>query len=329
MANYNEILGHESIIEYMKGAVRTGQISHAYLFSGPDKSGKRMLANAFAKALQCEEKGEVPCGKCRSCLQAEHFNHPDIIYVLHEKPNTIRVNEIREQVVNKAAETPYSGPWKIFIIDEAEKMNENAQNALLKTLEEPPSFVVFMLLTENEEMLLETIRSRSMTLTLRPVPAAEIVSWLKEKWNVSEEAAVLSAAFSDGAVGKAVALASSEDFQELRNLVLRLVKNVRDWTVTELIGAVREINDYKLTIADFFDLLMVWFRDVLLYKATREIDELIFRDEVHEIRRQADISSYQGIQEILKGIETAKRRLMVNVSFDLTMELLLMTIKEN
>ena len=208
-------------------------------------------------------------------------------------------------------------------------MNENAQNALLKTLEEPPSFVVFMLLTENEEMLLETIRSRSMTLTLRPVPAAKIVSWLKEKWNVSEEAAVLSAAFSDGAVGKAVALASSEDFQELRNLVLRLVKNVRDWTVTELIGAVREINDYKLTIADFFDLLMVWFRDVLLYKATREIDELIFRDEVHEIRRQADISSYQGIQEILKGIETAKRRLMVNVSFDLTMELLLMTIKEN
>ncbi len=329
MADYTDILGQENIIRYMKEAAKTGKLSHAYLLAGSDKSGKMMLANAFAKALQCREGDGVPCDHCRSCLQADNHTHPDIIYVTHEKSSGIRVDDIRKQVISKAPETPYAGPYKIFIIDEAEKMNDNAQNALLKNMEEPPSFVVILLLAENEESLLLTIRSRVMTLRLQPVSYSQIRDVLIEKNGVSEETASLAAVFSDGAVGQALSLAESEDFQDLRETALRLVDEIRDWDTNDLLKAVKEIVDYKPVISEYFDLLTVWYRDVLMYKALQDPDRLIFRDKALRIVQQAKESSYHGIQVILKEIETTKRRIKANVNFELAMETLLMTIKEN
>lgn len=329
MSSFNEILGHQEIKEYLQNAILAGKVSHAYMLSGPDKSGKRMLANAFAKTLLCERGGAVACNECHSCIQAEHFNHPDIIYVQHEKPTFISVDEIRKQIVNDVDIKPYQSKWKIYIIDEADKMNRNAQNALLKTLEEPPVYAVILLLTDNSDAFLDTVLSRCVKLSLHPVPGDEIRSYLMEKHHVSEETAELAAAFSDGAVGKALTLATSEDFHVLRQSVIRLVKRVKRMETEDLIAAVREINDYKLTMNDYFNLLTVWYRDVLMYKATQEVDSLIFRDEIYEIKGQADRSSYQGIEEIIKAIDNAKKRLAANVNFDLTIELLLMTIKEN
>ena len=134
--NFSNIIGHERIISYFKNAVTMDKVSHAYILNGPDRSGKMMLAEAFAAALQCENGGEEPCGSCRSCRQAEGRNQPDIIYVTHEKPNTISVEDIRKQINNDMGIKPYSGPYKIYIINEGEKMTMQAQNALLKTLEE-------------------------------------------------------------------------------------------------------------------------------------------------------------------------------------------------
>ena len=139
MAGFSDILGNEQIIEHLQNAIRMGKVSHAYILNAPESSGKRLIAEAFAATLQCEEKGTEPCGMCHSCKQAVSHNHPDIIYVRHEKPNTISVDDIRVQINQDIAVKPYSSPYKIYIVDEAEKMNVQAQNALLKTIEEPPA----------------------------------------------------------------------------------------------------------------------------------------------------------------------------------------------
>ena len=137
MAGFKDIVGHEQIIEHLKNAISLEKVSHAYILNGPESSGKMMIAEAFAMALQCENHDVEGCMECRSCEQAIDHNQPDIIYVTHEKPNNISVDEIRAQLNNDIAIKPYSSKYKIYIIDEAEKMNQQAQNALLKTIEEP------------------------------------------------------------------------------------------------------------------------------------------------------------------------------------------------
>ena len=134
MAGFKDIVGNEQIIEHLQNAISMGKVSHAYIINGPQLSGKMMIAEAFARALQCEKEGTDGCGECKSCHQADDHNHPDIIYVSHEKPNNISVDDIRTQLNNDIVIKPYSSKYKIYIVDEAEKMNQQAQNALLKTI---------------------------------------------------------------------------------------------------------------------------------------------------------------------------------------------------
>ena len=171
MSSFKDVVGHKNIIKYISSAVQADAVSHAYILNGERGSGKRLLANLFAMSLQCqnrEEDGEA-CGKCQSCKQAQNGNQPDIIKVTHEKPNTISVDDIRTQVNNDIVIKPYSSKYKIYIIPEADLMSAQAQNALLKTIEEPPEYAVIMLLTENAEALLPTIRSRCVMMKLRNI----------------------------------------------------------------------------------------------------------------------------------------------------------------
>ncbi len=329
MAGFSEIIGHKKIIEHIQNAIKMKKVGHAYIFDGPQYAGKMMLAEAFAQTLQCEKGGTEPCMECRSCHQAMTHNQPDIIYVQHEKPNTISVEDIRSQVNHDVDIKPYASPYKIYIINEAEKMNVQAQNAILKTIEEPPAYVVIILLTTNADLFLPTILSRCVRLDLKAVPDEEIMSFLMKTYQIPDYQAEVCVAFAQGNVGKAIQLASSEDFNELRRNVVALVKNVRDMDVFEVEQAVKQISVYKMEINDYFDIMMIWYRDVLLYKATMEVDRLIFKDEIYDIRKQADRSSYQGIEEIIEALEKAKNRLNANVSFELVIELLLLTIKEN
>ena len=329
MAAFSDILGNEQIIEHLQNAIRMGKVSHAYILNAPASSGKMMIAEAFAATLQCEKKGVDPCGECHSCRQAAGHNQPDIIYVQHAKPNTIGVDDIRVQINQDIAIKPYSSPYKIYIVDEAEKMNVQAQNALLKTIEEPPAYGVILLLTTNADAFLPTILSRCIRLDLRPVADEKLKQFLMKKCGVVDYQADLCVDFSQGIVGKAVTLASSAHFHEIKEAALQLVKRVKDIELSEMIGAVKHISEYKLEINDFFDLMMIWYRDVLLYKATADVNGLIFKDEVYDIKKQANTSSYHGIELILEGLEKAKMRLDANVNFDLVIELLLLTLKEN
>lgn len=329
MAGFQDIIGHEQIIEHLQKAISHGKVSHAYIFNGPEHSGKMMLAEAFAMTLQCEEKGEVPCGSCHSCRQAIGKNQPDIIYLQHEKPNTISVDDIRRQLNNDIVIKPYSSPYKIYIVDEAEKMNQQAQNALLKTIEEPPAYAVILLLTTNADAFLPTILSRCITLNLKVVPDARIKEYLMTQCQIPDYKADICTAFAQGNVGKAIQLARNEDFNELKDSALQLIKRIKDIELYEMMEAIKQISEYKLQINDYFDFLMIWYRDVLLYKATADVNSLIFKDEVYDIKNQASKSSYSGIETIIEALDKAKLRLNANVNFDLVMELLLLTMKEN
>ena len=283
MAGFKDIIGHEQIIEHLQNAIAMDKVSHAYIINGPDKSGKMMLAEAFAMTVQCEKGGRDACLECHSCKQALGKNQPDIIYLQHEKPNTISVDDIRSQINNDIGVKPYSSPYKVYIVDEAEKMNVQAQNALLKTIEEPPAYAVILLLTNNAEIFLPTILSRCVRLSLKAVPDEKIKAYLMENYEVPDYKADVCVSFAQGNVGKAIELAESEDFNEIKNSALQLIKRLDDIELYEMTEAVKQISNYKLKINDYFDLIMIWYRDVLLYKATADVNKLIFKEEVYEI----------------------------------------------
>ena len=329
MAGFEDIIGHEQIIEHLQNAIELDKVSHAYILNGEKGSGKMLLADAFALTLQCEKQDRIPCLKCHSCRQALSGNQPDIIHVTHEKPGVITVDEIRSQLVNDIQVKPYSSPKKIYIIDEADLMNPQAQNAILKTIEEPPSYGVIIMLTSNSSSLLPTILSRCVQLNIKPVKDSVLKRYLMERLKVPDYKADLSIAFARGNVVKAVKLAQSENFDVIKQDALNMLRYLEDMELYEVIEWVKKITEYKLEINDFLDILTVWFRDVLLFKATNDVNMLIFKDEVGEIKRRAARSSYGGLEEIVNSIEKAKVRLNANVNFDLTIELLLLTIKEN
>ena len=314
MTGFSDVLGHEQTILHMKHAIEMDKVSHAYIISGEKGSGKKLLADLFARTLQCERKGTEPCMECQSCKQALSLNQPDIIRVMHEKPNTISVEDIRTQINGDIMIRPYSSPYKIYIVDEAEKLSVQAQNALLKTIEEPPVYAVLLLLTTNAGMLLQTIRSRCVILELKPVSSPMVKNYLMEQLEVPEYHADICTAFAQGNVGKAKRLALSDSFSEMLEHALHLVKYIHDMEVVDMISDLKRINTYKMEINDYLDLLTVWYRDVLMFKATRDADSLIFSHELISIREKAQKSSYEGLECIIKSLEKAKIRLNANVN---------------
>ena len=320
MATFHDIIGQEQIKEHLQNAISAKKISHAYIINGEKSSGKEFIARVFAMTLQCEKGGTEPCQECHSCKQALSDNQPDIIYVSHEKPNTISVDDIRAQINNDIAIKPYSSPYKIYIMNEAEKMTPQAQNAILKTLEEPPEYAVIMLLTSNVNSLLPN---------MKPVADDLVRNFLMQQLQVPDYKAEVCVAFARGNIGKAKSLASSEDFDNIKNEALSLLKYIQDMDLSEITAAIKKITEYKLQINDYLDLIAIWYRDVLLFKATSDVNHLVFREEISAIRRVAQRSSYEGIEEVIEALDKAKRRLDANVNFDLTMELLMLEIKEN
>lgn len=329
MKGFTDIIGHEQIIEHFQNSLRARQISHAYILNGENGSGKNMLASAFAKALVCEAGYGDACNMCKACRQFDGGNHPDVRRVFHEKKTGIGVDEVREQICNDVLIKPYSSKYKIYIVDEAEKMTPQAQNALLKTIEEPPSYAVIMLLTNSVEALLPTIRSRCILLNLHSVDTDKIRDFLMQVHHVPDYQARVCASYAQGNTGRALLMATSENFREMHELMLRTVKRVDDMKVSDMAAAVVDISKYKAQIGDFLDLMMVWYRDVLVLKATGDLNAVVYKDEYRYLKRKAETSSYEGISRIFEAMDNARTRINANASFEWTIELLLVMIKEN
>ena len=328
---FEGVAGHREIIDYMKNAVTEDNISHAYILNGEKGAGKKLLAGLFALSLDCmdRQEGFKPCYACASCKKMLGDNHPDVTWVTHEKPTSIGVSDIRAQVVDDIDIKPFESAKKIYIIPEADKMTPQAQNALLKTIEEPPAYVVIFLLTENMETLLDTVKSRCVVLNLRNIKDSLIKDYLIANYAISDYEAGLCTAFAQGNMGRAITLATSEHFNEIKEEALRLLRHISAMELSEVIEALKRISEYKMDIIDYLDLFLVWYRDVLYYKATKDINGVVFNDQRASLKEQAEVYSYEGLEDIIAAVRKAKMRLKANVNFDLAIELLYLTIREN
>lgn len=329
MANFKDIIGQEQIKNHLLEGIKNGSLSHAYIINGETGSGRRLLASALTKTLLCENRTEQgdACGKCKSCLQTDSGNHPDVRFVTHEKAS-IGIDDIREQLVNDITIKPYSSKHKIYIIPDANKMTEQAQNALLKTMEEPPEYATILLLTENSQNLLPTVISRCVTLNTEPLRQEEITKYLIKNLQMEPEQAKIAAGFCQGNVGKAIHFASSDDFQEMKNDTLRLLKKIDSMDISDIMSIIKELSQHKGRINEYLDLMLLWYRDVLMFKVTKDANLLLYRDEYKAISEQASIRNYEDIENIIKAIDKAKIRLNANVNFETAIELLLLTIKD-
>ncbi len=328
MAGFKDIVGQEHLKEQLQRSLQEGNISHAYIINGELRSGKEFIAKIFAAALQCNHETDKPCQNCPACAKSFSDNHPDIIMVTHEKPNVIGVEDIRTKINNDIVIKPYHGPYKIYIMNEAEKMTVQAQNALLKTLEEPPAYAVIILLTTSMEALLPTIISRCVNLSMKPVPNGILKEFIMREMRVPDYKADIAVAFARGNLGRAKVMVANEDFDKIRDDAVSLMKYIGEMEHSEIMDAIKNIKDYKFDVEDYLDIITIWYRDVLLFKATNDVNGLIFKNEIQYIKRVAKKTSYEGVERIVEALEKAKERIKANVQFELIMELLLITIQE-
>ncbi|MCR4648530.1 MAG: DNA polymerase III subunit delta' [Lachnospiraceae bacterium] len=328
MARFEDIVGQEHLIEYLRKAVNGGEVSHAYIIEGEMRSGKEFIAKVFSEALLCEGESDKPCGKCQSCLQMENNAHPDFYSIVHDKPSIISVKDIRDQVVKGISTRPFKSRYKIYLINEAEIMTEEAQNALLKTLEEPPEYVVIILLTTSKDKLLPTIQSRCVKLSLRPVDKKILKKYLMKEYKIPDYKADIAVSFSQGNFGKAKMLIINEDFDKMKTEAVSLLKHINDMDAPDIMAAIYKIKEYKYDEIDYLDIFSVWYRDVLLFKATNDINDLVFKQEIKHIKAVAKRTSYEGIDEIVRALEKTKTRIKAKANFETCMTLLLEVIRE-
>ena len=216
---FPQVTGHEEIRRHLMAAVTSGRISHAYLFDGMEGVGRRTMARAFIQALLCtENKGRSEgCGHCVACRTVLDGNHPDVHWIRPEKGSgTIRVGQIRQELVQDMMVRPYQSAYKIYVIEKAELLGTEAQNAMLKTIEEPPAYGVVLLLTNGASMLLPTIRSRCVTLNFQPLPQTQIRQVLRGERCFGAPRRRPEPLFQQGSLGQALALAGDEEFAALQ-----------------------------------------------------------------------------------------------------------------
>lgn len=329
MPGFQDILGHDTIKEHFQKAIESHKVSHAYILAGEAGMGRKSLAGAFAMTLLCEKGLREPCMECHACRQVMSGNHPDLIYVTHEKPGSIGVDDIRHQINDTIMVRPYSSYYKIYIVDEAEKMTVQAQNALLKTIEEPPSYAVIILLTTNPDLFLPTILSRCVQLKLKPLRDSVIREYLVGTMQISESRAELYAAFARGNLGKAIKLAESEEFQQMYERLLHLLRQVREMDISQILDFIKSMKDDGMDLYECLDFMQIWFRDALMFKVTKDPNLLIFKDEFGAISEMSRQIGYDGFENILQAIDKARTRLQANVNMELALELMFLVMKEN
>ena len=278
-----------------------------------------------APAIRMRKKLLEPCGRCLSCIQAQSGNQPDIITVTHEKPASIGVGEIRRMRADLQIK-PYSNARKIYIIPDAEKLTIQAQNALLKTLEEPPEYAVIILISDGLVSFLPTILSRCVVLQTRAVEEAQIARLLQREKGLADEEAMIFARFAGGNPGQALLLTEDKEFLELRDRTVDFLAHLSRADAVRISDFVSGIDAGRREEAMRF--VLMWFRDVLLYFSTQNSENLIFQEDIQYIIEAAMSLGYEQLGLILEEIDTASRRLRSNVAADSVFEILFLKIRQ-
>ena len=313
----NPIIGYQQIVEQLQRTVASDRIAGAYLFVGPMGVGKETIARYFAQLIFCQQDTEPPtvCGTCLACRKVGSGNHPDLQFIRPEG-SLLKIGQIRalqKQIIYE----PFEASRKVYILTDIERMNAEAENCLLKTLEEPPASSVLILLTSNVEALLPTTRSRCQILQFHPIPTQELAEILIDRFSVAPEQATTLAIAAGGAIGKA--LTQLEKGSVLTEEVPDILKE------TDLLAAFRlaeNLKDNPETLGD----LVTWYRDLLFLQQGAPSDLITHIHSLEELQVIVPRYSHLRIQQAIQTIFDTKS-LIENTNTNATLALEVMCLK--
>lgn len=319
---FSDVFGQKHIIKYLKKSISNNSVSHAYVFEGPDGIGKRTVAKVFGKALVCESTDSEPCRECRSCLLFQSNSHPDIKTI--SSNSSIGVDTIRD-IVKDVNTKPYYGVRKIYIIENADKMTIQAQNSLLKTLEEPPNYAVIILTTSNIELLLSTLLSRCIIKKFVRNTNEEVYQYIKANYpNSFDEKVIISLA--DGIIGNVKKIISSNDMNRLRQETYNVIKTMVKGKEYEALETVAFFSQQKDNIDLILHIMLLFFRDILISSQANDNSFLVNTDYLDSIYNLGEFIKPDGIRKCIDAILEAKNNLLSNSNFSLTIEVLVLKI---
>lgn len=319
---WHKIIGHTRAIARLRTLLREGRLPHALLFTGPEGVGKLRVARALAASLLCLGEGELPCGRCASCraLRAEDGAHPDFLELHPEGKaiQTIRIDAIR-QMQTTAARRPTLSRRRVVIIDDAQCMNEAAENGLLKTLEEPSGAVTFILVTSAKTALLDTIISRCMTVGFGMLPEAQLAAALEARGISAQDAARL-ASLSDGSFSRALAL-EADDGLTLRDDTLAFLRERARFTPARVFERGAAMGEWpRERLSEWFLCVHTLLRDLLVLYGNGASPLLYHKDLRQALAALLPEYSEQRVFALVALTEEAQHRLLSNVNTRLLVE---------
>lgn len=319
------IIGNKLILSTINKSVENKTFSHSYIFSGNYGLGKKTIAEYFAKTILCETNSA--CGICPSCVSINNKNNPDIVYVKPTK-KSLGVQDIRSQVIQKLNLKPYKYDYKIFILENCETITIESQNALLKSIEEPPDYAIFFLITENLNNFLNTILSRCIILKVKPVLEQDVFNFLISNTDISNEEAKFVSNYSDGNIGFALDLIKDEDFKENRNKIIEYSTSIGNLNLVQILKLVKSFDKFKDDIEKYLNILILFYRDVIVFKSTKNKTLLNQQDKFLLIKNQSELYNLKNLYKKIDAIIDAKKNLNNYANFNLTIEVMLLKIKE-
>jgi len=322
--NTGNIVGQSPLIAVMERILASGRIVHAYLFTGPAGAGKKTMSSLFAQALLCNDKVNKPCNTCKPCRQFVSGNHPDVFWIRRMENKTgIVVDQIRDLQAAIKVKT-YQAGKRICFIDDAHLLTQQAQNAFLKTLEEPPSDTLFFLLAENTNTLLPTIISRCQIFRVRNLSKEDIIEILRRRLSIDRKDASVIAVLSQGNPGKALALANDDTFCQIRETLIKGMS---------LAGSVKILDLYEIfadnrdRVEDLFNILQLWIRDLLIIKETGEWSLVANQDQSALLKRQVSSFTSAALKDMIESIEGSRIMLKRNSNYQVTIENMLLNFQ--
>jgi len=326
---FNDIIGQRVIVESLRNAVKNNRVSNGYIFSGSKGCGKKLMAFTFAMALNCIGRvSDRPCGSCSSCIRARSGNHPNLD-IVRPTGQSIKIKQIR-QIISDTAKKPFEIGYKIVIIENAEKMTHDAQDAFLKTLEEPPANTVFLLLVENQSMMLPTIVSRCQVYRFKPVDMNEMKSFIESRYDYVQADIDVAVRYSKGIVGRALEFLQNNENLRSYTTYIDILEKALMGNEGEALSLVSAVAEAKEEAERFLEFTLAWFRDLMVIKESNgACNQLIINiDSLDTLSKHNSVLTEDKINSIIEIIRNTMKYVKHNVGIKNSIDGMLFNIAE-